>query len=220
MNRFLSFCNVRSPFPVSESVLCYIVAFLARQGLSPATIKTDLVTIRHAQIIKGHAEPRDSSSLPRLRLLQNEVRREQSRLGHPTHKRLPITPLILRRLRGNWLSTPTPSTHDHDVVMPGPLRFFVSLVSSERGRLQFRRCQRSTRLCTRLGATCRWMAVIPHQRCKSSYSAPKPTSLGAGLQSSLVLPATTCAQCLLSWSTRPGGGRPRGHFSVLKTVRR
>ena len=45
------------PFPVSESLLCYFVASLARQGLAPATIKTYLAGVRHAQIMRGFEEP-------------------------------------------------------------------------------------------------------------------------------------------------------------------
>lgn len=42
LNRYLSMCfdfEVLSPFPVSESISCYFVTALARQGISPATIK-------------------------------------------------------------------------------------------------------------------------------------------------------------------------------------
>ena len=48
----------------------------------------------------GHPEPRESSSLPRLRLVQSGVRREHA-ISSPTPQaaRLPITPLLLRHLR-------------------------------------------------------------------------------------------------------------------------
>ena len=51
LNRYLSFChkyNVPSPLPASESLLCYFVVELARQGLAPGTIKTYLAAVRHA----------------------------------------------------------------------------------------------------------------------------------------------------------------------------
>ena len=102
LDRFLSFCyvfGVTSPFPVSETLLCYFVTSLAREGIAPATIKTYLAAIRHAQIMRGHPEPREASSLPRLRLLQTGVRRERARSGPPGESRLPITPDILRRMR-------------------------------------------------------------------------------------------------------------------------
>ena len=43
------------PFPVSESLLCYLVSTLAHQDLAPSTIKTYLVG--HAQIVKCLPEP-------------------------------------------------------------------------------------------------------------------------------------------------------------------
>ena len=42
---------MNDPFPVSESLLCYFVASLARQGLTPTTIQTYLAAVFHAQII-------------------------------------------------------------------------------------------------------------------------------------------------------------------------
>ena len=55
--------------------------------------------MRHAQIMKGHPEPRETSSLPRLRLLQNGVRREHAESANPSIRHLPITLPILRLLR-------------------------------------------------------------------------------------------------------------------------
>lgn len=108
----MSFCfafGVPAPFPVSETLLCYFVTSLAQQGCAPSTIKTYLAAVRHAQIMREHPEPRETSSLPRLRLVQNGVRREraESNSAHsPT--RLPISPPILRRLR------PQSETWSHD----------------------------------------------------------------------------------------------------------
>ena len=102
LNRYMSFCcafGVPSPFPVSEMLLCYFVTSLARDGLAPATIKSYLAAVRHAQIMRGHPEPRETSALPRLRLIQSGVRRERARTGPPPATRLPITPSILRRIR-------------------------------------------------------------------------------------------------------------------------
>ena len=113
LNRFLSFCNtfyVNDPFPVTESLLCYFVASLARQGLAPSTIRTYLAAVRHAQIMRGFPEPRQSSSLPRLRLVQSGVRRERGQHGPPPTQRLPITPPILRQIRAVLLAAP--SHHD------------------------------------------------------------------------------------------------------------
>ncbi len=116
MNRFLSFCNHRgtTPFPVSENLLCYFVAFLAQQGLAPSTIKTYLAGVRHAQIIRGHPEPRESSTLPRLKLLQAGVKRVRAQQGAPPSRpRLPLTPAHLRQIRTVWNT----SASNPDIVM-------------------------------------------------------------------------------------------------------
>ena len=102
-----------NPFPVSESILCYFVASLARQGLAPATIKTYLSGVRHAQIMRGFEEPRQHSTLPRLHLLQAGVKRVRFQQGIPqARQRLPILPSHLRQIRAVWSSSPDP-----DVLM-------------------------------------------------------------------------------------------------------
>ena len=117
MKRFLSFCqsyNVSAPFPVDESLLCYFVAALAEQGLAPTTIKTYLAAVRNAQITRGLPEPRQGSTLPRLRLLQMGVRRVRAEQGlPPSRPRLPITPDILRRIWSLW----GPQSSNRDIVM-------------------------------------------------------------------------------------------------------
>ena len=90
---------------MSESVLCAFVAGLAQQGLTPGTIRTYLAAVRHAQIVRGFPEPREQSSLPRLWLLQNGVRRDRAESGRATPRpRLPITPPILRRMRAHLVT--------------------------------------------------------------------------------------------------------------------
>ena len=39
-------------FPVSESLLCYFVAALVRQGLTPSTNRRYLASVRYAQIVR------------------------------------------------------------------------------------------------------------------------------------------------------------------------
>ena len=73
LRRFANFCsiyNVLTPFPVSESLLCYYASYLVTDKLSPQTIKVYLAAIRYMQITMGLPEPREFSSLPRLRLVQ------------------------------------------------------------------------------------------------------------------------------------------------------
>ena len=109
----MCFCrsyNISSPFPVSELILCYFVVDLARQGLTPTTIKTYLAAIRHAQIVRGLPELRQAG-LPRLQLVQSGIRRERARQGTQRPTRLPITPDILHRIRRVWLTPPLQVDH-------------------------------------------------------------------------------------------------------------
>eukprot|EP00731_Ephydatia_muelleri_P036077 Em0199g3a len=105
MKRFNQFCNtfaLTSPFPVSESTLCYFAVYLAKDNLASQTIKTYLAAVRDAQIALGMPEPRCQSSLPRLDRIQAGIRRVQAQKGTPPKARLPITPMLLRRLRDHW----------------------------------------------------------------------------------------------------------------------
>ena len=72
---FYAAFEIISPFPVSESILCYFSSYLATKHLSPQTIRTYLSGIRHMQIVLGLPEPRAFSSLPRLRLVQSGIQR-------------------------------------------------------------------------------------------------------------------------------------------------
>ena len=102
LRRYLSFCyafGVPAPFPVSETLLCYFVTLLAEEGAAPSTIRTYLAAVRHAQIMEGLPELRESSTFPRLRLVQSGIRRIRAETGPHRPRRLPITPQLLRRLR-------------------------------------------------------------------------------------------------------------------------
>ena len=97
---FSSTYSLLTPFPVSEAILCYFATYLGMQGLSPSTIKCYLAGIHHTQITLGFPEPRQFSSLPRLRLVQAGIQRSYSRNPNSSIKiRLPITPAILIRLK-------------------------------------------------------------------------------------------------------------------------
>ena len=119
LNRFLSFCfafGVPSPFPVSETLLCYFVTALAWEGIAPATIRTYLAAVRHAQIMHGLPEPRGSSSLPRLRLVQSGVSRERANSGPASQERLPLTPPLLRLIWPPTLLSPQSATYEEHLL--------------------------------------------------------------------------------------------------------
>ena len=70
MKQFHSFCttySITDPFPLTEQTLCYFTSYLAERGLAPQTVKSYLAGLRNAQISLGFPDPRDQSSLPRLK---------------------------------------------------------------------------------------------------------------------------------------------------------
>ena len=96
-----------TPFPVTEQLLTYYAAFLAEEGLKEQSIKTYIAALHHVQIAMGLPDPRDTSSLPRLRLVLTGIKRTQAEAGSPSRNpRLPITPPILQRIRSLWDSSP------------------------------------------------------------------------------------------------------------------
>ena len=113
--RFANFCsnyNVLTPFPVSESLLCYYASYLATDKLSPQTIKVYLVAICHVQITMGLPELQGFSSLPRLRLVQAGIK--QTHATQVSSKvRLPITLAILLGLKDHW----SPQQTNNDILM-------------------------------------------------------------------------------------------------------
>ena len=124
LNRFTSFCSlydVLTPFPVSESLLCYFSTYLACQKLSPQTIKVYLSAIRHMQITLGLPKPRVFSSMPCLRLVQSGIQKTHISWQTEIRVRLPITPAILLKQR----STKVRCWHSYVVDSSFTLLFWV-----------------------------------------------------------------------------------------------
>ena len=103
--RYNNFCSMfgLTPYPVTESQLSYYVAHLYREGLSAGTVKSYLAAIRHSQIARGFGDPR-MSGMPRLEYIVKSVKRKAT--GTITRDRLPMTPGILRAMKGVWQSDP------------------------------------------------------------------------------------------------------------------
>ena len=103
--KYLSFCKQTSasPVPVTEQTLVNFIAFAANQGLKHQTIKCYLLAIRHLQIECGGRDLRVESK-PLLVLALRGTKREQAGLSKRT--RLPITPVILEKLRRVWNQDP------------------------------------------------------------------------------------------------------------------
>ena len=91
------------------------MSFFANQKLSPQTIKTYLAGIHHMQITLGLPEPREFSSLPRLRLVQAGIQQVHAQVATaPTRIRLPITPTVLQQIQDFWSRK---SHGDPDIIM-------------------------------------------------------------------------------------------------------
>lgn len=97
--RYMEFCKQfkLNPIPVSESNLCYFVAFLGEKGLMASSINGYLSAIRQWQISEGHPEPA-RAQMPRLKQLLKGVKVVRGKEGRATRKKLPITPSILQKI--------------------------------------------------------------------------------------------------------------------------
>lgn len=90
------------------------VSYLADEKLTHRTIKTYLSAVRFLQISEGHLDPFQGSAMPRLEYVLRGVKRIQTQAGvQGARARLPITPHILRLLKGVWSHTAS----DHDTKM-------------------------------------------------------------------------------------------------------
>ena len=104
-NHYVAFCESFgiNPLPVSEGTLCYYVACLGQQGLAHSSIRTYLSGVRQLQIAHGFKDI-NYDEMPRLWQIIKGVQIDQGRKGRDPRRRLPITPLILRKMKSVWLS--------------------------------------------------------------------------------------------------------------------
>ena len=138
VKKFDKFCDsfrVSDPFPVTETLLCSFAAYLGDQGLSSQTIRSYLAGVRNMQLSMGLPDPRDHSSLPILRRVQEGIKR--ANLGSGTARvRLPVTPRLLRQIKQKreWRSGQSAVWHSLDVFgwasyCWSPLPVLTSIVS-------------------------------------------------------------------------------------------
>ena len=76
--------------------------FFCLSGLAHSTIQTYTSGIMQLQIAHGLPEPK-VDSMPCLRQVLHGVQLDHSKHGKTTHPRLPITPVILKRLKTVWI---------------------------------------------------------------------------------------------------------------------
>ena len=101
--RYLRFCEAAGTqaLPVREDVLCKFIAQLSQDGLRHQTTKTYMAGIRLLQIDRGLGDA-FLSSLCKLHYVFWGVKRTQAEDGGSSRKRLPITPSLLRSIKGIW----------------------------------------------------------------------------------------------------------------------
>ena len=97
---------------MSQKLLCYYTAHLAKQGLTAATINTYLSALRHLQISKDLPEP-PRANMPKLKTVHNGIKRVEAAAPKERKIRLPITPTLLRQIKQLW----SPKAREYDTVM-------------------------------------------------------------------------------------------------------
>ena len=96
----------------SEICVSKYVSFLAHQKLKHSPIKVYLSAIRHMQIASGLDDP-IAAHWPRLEYVFKGIKHDQAEKGTKSTPRLPVTPLILLKLKAVW----DRSAQDPDIKM-------------------------------------------------------------------------------------------------------
>ena len=89
-------------------MICYYVSYLAKAGLQASSINVYLAALRHTQIARTGMEL-EHSKMPKLKILQSDIRRTQALLPKQSLTRLPI----LRKIKEAW----SPRAQEEDIIM-------------------------------------------------------------------------------------------------------
>jgi len=101
--RYLHFCGEANltPLPASEKVLCYFAAFLAKEKLKHKTIKVYLSGVELLHISEGFSDL-FQQPMNQLHYVLWGIKRCELEEGGGNRVRLPISPSLLRKIKGVW----------------------------------------------------------------------------------------------------------------------
>ena len=86
---------------MTQSILCFFVSYLGKNGLAYSTIKGYLAAVRNLQIGYGWPCPA-ATPMPKLEQVLRGIKISQARAGRLPRRKLPITPAILRQVKQAW----------------------------------------------------------------------------------------------------------------------
>ncbi len=87
-------------------------SYVEEDGVGFSSFKCYLAAIRHWQVAEGHGDP-GIGQMPKLEQLMKGIRRAQASGTRGTEKpKLPITPLLLRKMRRVWQSDSVEPSND------------------------------------------------------------------------------------------------------------
>lgn len=92
--------------PAKEPHLCKFVSYLARTDVKHSSIKAYLSAVRQLHIEEGYPDPK-LADMSKLQQVLRGIKRGQAILNPQSRNRLPITPLILRKLKAVWAEDDT-----------------------------------------------------------------------------------------------------------------
>ncbi len=114
VRRYIGICSAagRILVPADEGTLCHFAATWATEDLRHRTIKSYMAGVHHLHISEGQGDP-FSAGLHRLHYVLRGVKHAEGMAGVTKRERRPITPDLLRKIKGVW----DPQARKADVVM-------------------------------------------------------------------------------------------------------
>lgn len=113
-DRFTLFCQKFhfNPLPVTETLLCQYVSYLASQNIMHSTIKVYLSAVRHLHI-ENHMPDPHMGGMARLEQVVKGVKRDQARKLPSQRIRLPITADLMQKMKSILMK----NRNDEDNIM-------------------------------------------------------------------------------------------------------